>query len=92
MSAAIENPTPAAIAMKFTKTDFVRKKERSERVARFILGSMALLMVLPLALIVSYLFIRALPVLSSTSCSKFPSAGCAPAASGRRCSAQSTWS
>jgi hypothetical protein len=35
---------PAAIAARFTKTDFVRKKERRARAARFILCAMALLM------------------------------------------------
>jgi phosphate transport system permease protein len=75
MSAAIENATPAAIASRFTKTDFVRKKERRERVARFIFGAMALLMILPLALIVGYLLIRALPVLSFDFLFKVPIRG-----------------
>ncbi|HEY7181973.1 MAG TPA: phosphate ABC transporter permease PstA, partial [Blastocatellia bacterium] len=75
MSAAIENPAPAAVAAQFTKTGFVRKKERRERVARFIFGAMALLMILPLALIVGYLFIRALPVLSFDFLFKVPTHG-----------------
>src|SRR6266545_3796854 len=72
MSAAVENPTPTAIAAQFTKTGFVCKKERRERAARFIFGAMALLMILPLALIVGYLFIRALPVLSFDFLFKVP--------------------
>jgi phosphate transport system permease protein len=75
MSAAIVNPTPAAVAAQFTKTDFVRKKERRERAARLILGAMALLMILPLALIVGYLFLRALPVLSFDFLFKVPIRG-----------------
>src|SRR5215813_7025786 len=75
MSAAAENPGPATIAAQFTKTGFVRKKERRERVARFLLGLMALLMILPLALIVGYLFWRALPVLSLDFLLKVPIRG-----------------
>jgi phosphate transport system permease protein len=72
MSAVMENPTPTPIAAQFTKTDFVRKNERRERVARLVFATMALLMILPLALIVGYLFIRALPVLSFDFLFKVP--------------------
>jgi len=75
MSAVIESPPPTDVAAKFTKTDFVRKNERRELVARFIFAIMALLMILPLALIVSYLFIRALPVLSFDFLFKVPVRG-----------------
>src|SRR5262249_43412664 len=75
MSAVIESPPPTAAAPQFTKTDFVRKNERRELVARFIFAIMALLMILPLALIVSYLFIRALPVLSFDFLFKVPVRG-----------------
>src|SRR5262245_27536511 len=74
MSAEIEN-MPAAIEAQFTKTGFVRKKERRERAARLIFGAMALLMILPLALIVGYLFLRALPVLSFDFLFKVPVRG-----------------
>jgi len=53
----------------------VRKKERRERAAHFIFATMALLMILPLALIVGYLFIRALPVLSLDFLFKAPVRG-----------------
>lgn len=64
MSAIVEKPVVATPAARFAKTDFVRKKERGERVARAVFLAMALLMVAPLVLIVGYLFYRALPVLS----------------------------
>ena len=48
----------------FTKTDFVRKKERRELLARAIFFAMAVLMIVPLVLIVGYLFVKALPILS----------------------------
>jgi len=72
MSAEVKKTTPAAIAAQFTKTGLVRKQERRERVARLIFATMALLMVLPLALIVGYLFWRALPVLSFDFLLKVP--------------------
>jgi len=48
----------------FAETPFVRKKHRQEVIAKCIFGSMALAMVIPLALIVSYLVIKAWPLLS----------------------------
>ncbi|MEP7339911.1 MAG: phosphate ABC transporter permease PstA [Acidobacteriota bacterium] len=53
--------TPSA---RFIKTDFVRKKERRELLARAIFFAMAVLMIVPLVLIVGYLVYKALPVLS----------------------------
>lgn len=48
----------------FTETSFVRKKRRSEAAARWLFFSMAAAMVLPLLLIVGFLFIKAAPSLS----------------------------
>ena len=48
----------------FTKTPFVRSKERSETVAKWLFFSMAAAMVLPLLTIVAYLFVKAAPSLS----------------------------
>ncbi len=48
----------------FTATKFVHQKLRFEKLAKFIFLGMALLMVLPLLLILGYLFYKAAPVLS----------------------------
>jgi phosphate transport system permease protein len=48
----------------FSETPFVRKKRRTEYVAKSVFLLMALLMILPLIMIVSYLFYKALPILS----------------------------
>ena len=56
-------PGPAPSGL-FTETAFVRKKHRQEMVARCLFGAMALAMILPLILIVSYLVIKAWPLLS----------------------------
>ncbi len=74
MSAILETPSPM-VSAQFTKTDFVRKKERRERVARATFLVMALLMIAPLVLIVGYLFYRALPVLSLDFLFKVPIRG-----------------
>jgi phosphate transport system permease protein len=52
---------PAAI---FAETRFTRRNRRNERIAKIVLGLMALALVLPLVLIVGYLFQRAAPLLS----------------------------
>jgi phosphate transport system permease protein len=54
----------ATAASPFVETAFGRRKRRLELVARAVLGLMALAMVVPLLLIVSYLVIRAWPLLS----------------------------
>lgn len=51
-------------ATRFTKTDMVRRKERAQSVARAILSLMAASAVLPLILILGYLFVEAWPSLS----------------------------
>jgi phosphate transport system permease protein len=48
----------------FQPTGFTRSKQRSEVVAKVIFLLMTLLMVLPLVLIVAYLFYQAMPILS----------------------------
>ncbi|MEK7729165.1 MAG: phosphate ABC transporter permease PstA [candidate division KSB1 bacterium] len=48
----------------FTATKFVHKKLRLEKLAKFIFLGMALMMVLPLLLILGYLFYKASPALS----------------------------
>jgi phosphate transport system permease protein len=48
----------------FNETAFVRKKKRTEAVAKTIFLSMALLMILPLFLIIGYIFYKAAPALS----------------------------
>jgi phosphate transport system permease protein len=59
----------------FTKTDFVRKKERREKLAQAIFSAMAVLMIVPLALIVGYLVYKAWPILSLDFLFKVPSRG-----------------
>lgn len=51
-------------SVQFAKTDFVRKKERRELLARVVFFAMTVLMIAPLILIVGYLIYRALPILS----------------------------
>ena len=48
----------------FAETPFIRKKRRNELIARSIFGAMALAMIIPLGLIISYLVIQAWPLLS----------------------------
>jgi phosphate transport system permease protein len=48
----------------FTATAFVRKKQRTEAIARIVFLFMSLLMILPLLLIVAYLLYKAFPILS----------------------------
>jgi phosphate transport system permease protein len=49
---------------RFTKTDFVRKKERAQSLARAVFFLMVSFAVLPLAAILLFLFVQALPSLS----------------------------
>jgi phosphate transport system permease protein len=48
----------------FEETTFVRRKRRTEILAKTVFLTMALLIILPLILIVCYLFYKALPILS----------------------------
>ncbi len=49
---------------KFTKTPFVRKKERNQLIARWMFFSMAILMIIPLLTIIGYLVYHAAPSLN----------------------------
>lgn len=75
MSAAKEYLRQPEVHKQFTKTDLARRNERRERVARAVFAVMALLMILPLALIVGYLFYKALPILSFDFLFKVPVRG-----------------
>ena len=57
-------PQAASIQSKFTETPIVRKKKRTEYLAKVVFLLMTLLMILPLLLIVGYLFYKAAPILS----------------------------
>ncbi len=48
----------------FAETDLVLRKRRAEAAARLVFGSMAVLMVIPLLLILLYLFYKGWPILS----------------------------
>jgi phosphate transport system permease protein len=48
----------------FRRTSATTRKRRQEVVAQVVLGGMAMLMILPLVLIIGYLFIKAAPLLS----------------------------
>lgn len=50
--------------VRFVRTPYGARKEAAERLARTVLGLMALCMVLPLVAIVTHLFVRAWPSLS----------------------------
>ncbi|MBK9709130.1 MAG: phosphate ABC transporter permease PstA [Acidobacteria bacterium] len=74
MSATTDTSTQEPSAH-FIKTDFVRKKERRELLARAIFSGMAVLMIVPLVLIVAYLAYKALPILSLDFLFKVPTRG-----------------
>jgi len=48
----------------FTATPFSRRKRLAERVAQTVLGLMSLMLVVPVALIIVYLLVKAMPLLS----------------------------
>ncbi|MGE0885130.1 MAG: phosphate ABC transporter permease PstA [Blastocatellales bacterium] len=75
MSAAKETLRQPEIYGHFTKTDLTRRNERRERLARSVFAAMALLMILPLALIVGYLFYKGFPLLSFDFLFKIPVRG-----------------
>ncbi|MGE0102668.1 MAG: phosphate ABC transporter permease PstA [Blastocatellales bacterium] len=64
-----------SVTSQFTKTDLVRRNERRERIAGAVFAAMALLMILPLALIVGWFIYKALPVLSFDFLFKVPVRG-----------------
>lgn len=49
---------------RFTVTPFVQRKERNERVAKFVFGAMVLCMLVPLGLILGYLVFKGAPLIS----------------------------
>jgi phosphate transport system permease protein len=59
----MENPTISP-TLRFTETAFVRRKARTEMAAKTIFFLMALVMLIPLVIIIGYLFFKAAPVLS----------------------------
>jgi phosphate transport system permease protein len=54
-------PIPSAV---FAETPFIRRKQRSETVAKAVFGLMTLAMIIPLILIVGFLIFKAAPLLS----------------------------
>jgi phosphate transport system permease protein len=54
----------APAATLFAATDLTRRKLRNQRIAQWIFGVMAALILTPLVVIMAYLFVRALPALS----------------------------
>jgi len=51
-------------ASRFTKTSFVTRKERTEKLAKWVFFAMAVAMIIPLVAIVTYLLVRAAPSLN----------------------------
>lgn len=72
---SMTGPSSQKPSAHFIKTDFVRKKERRELMAQAIFFVMAVLMIVPLVLIVSYLVYKALPILSLEFLFKVPTRG-----------------
>lgn len=60
---------------RFTETDHVRKKKRTETAAKWIFFSMAASMIVPLVLIIGYLVVKAAPSLSISFLLDVPSRG-----------------
>jgi phosphate transport system permease protein len=59
-----EKMAGARVPHLFARTDLGRRKERAERAAQAVLSGMALLVIVPLALIIIYLVVEAWPLLS----------------------------
>jgi phosphate transport system permease protein len=59
----------------FTTTALIRKKQRNELIAKCVFGGMALAMVVPLVVIVTYLVVQAAPLLSWEFLTTNPSGG-----------------
>ena len=64
MKAEMRNLSTGDVASLFTETDLIRKKKRRELLAKAVFGSMALAMIIPLLIIIGYLFQKAWPLLS----------------------------
>jgi phosphate transport system permease protein len=63
------------MAAKFVETALIRAKKRNERIARIVFGGMALAMIAPLILIVSYLVVQAWPLLTFDFLTENPEGG-----------------
>jgi phosphate transport system permease protein len=59
----------------FTETNLSRKKKRHEKIAMIVFLSMTILIILPLLLIIAYLFYKAFPILSLDFLFKNPTNG-----------------
>ena len=64
INSSLTSPEIVAPQLMFTATEQSRKKQLMENIARSIFFVMTMLMILPLILIVVYLFVKAAPVLS----------------------------
>jgi phosphate transport system permease protein len=63
------------MAATFVETALIRTKKRNERIARVVFGGMALAMIAPLILIVSYLVVQAWPLLTFDFLTENPEGG-----------------
>jgi phosphate transport system permease protein len=59
-----QSSSPPTATARFTRSPFVRRKQWYEALAKWVFFAMAAAMILPLILIVAYLFVRAAPSLS----------------------------
>jgi phosphate transport system permease protein len=59
----------------FTATPFSRRKRLAERIAQTVLGLMSLMLVVPVALIIVYLLVKAMPLLSWNFLTTNPTGG-----------------
>jgi len=75
----------------FTETAMVRRKYRQELLAKWMFFAMAVAMIVPLLLILGYLFVKAAPSLSLGFLLDVPLKGMTKAASGRHLSGPSIW-
>jgi len=60
----VEGETTRSASTRFAQTALGKRKKLSENIARLIFLGMALMMILPLLMIVGYLFFKAFPILS----------------------------
>jgi phosphate transport system permease protein len=58
------SPGAPESAARFTATDLTRRKLRNQKIAGAVFGAMAVLILIPLVVILGYIFIRAMPALS----------------------------
>jgi phosphate transport system permease protein len=71
-----ERPASAGVPSPlFAATEATRRKLRSQRIAKWVFGSMGVAIMAPLVTILVYIFIKALPVLSWGFITRLPEAG-----------------